>query len=548
MRETKRAPSAKQAVRDAFSEGAQPTIIDRVINYFDPVRGAQRMRARMTQALVGGYVGGSRARRSMSAWQTSQGASADADLLPDLPTLRDRSRDLVRNAPIAGGALNTIAVNVVGTGLMLQSRVLADVLGMNEGQASAWQRRTEQEFALWCGSPECDITRTQDFYELQDLVFRATLESGDAFSVLPSMLRPGNPYALKIQLIEADRVCNPNFAIDKPTLAGGVEMDDYGAPIRYHILRQHPGSLMQTSRTWDVYEAFGTKTGRRNVLHHFKRLRIGLSRGEPMLAPVIETLKQLDRYTEAEIMAAVVSGLFTVFVHSEGPGLDLANQQAMGAETGAKTSDADAKLGNGAIIDLGINEKIESANPGRPNTAFDPFVMAILRQVGMRLGLPYEVLVMHFTASYSAARAALLQAWKFFMVRRAWLAASFCQPIYETFLAEAVARGRIAAPGFFTNPLVRMAYCNAEWQGDGMPAIQPLQEAEAIAKRMEIQLTTLQDETAAYNGRDWEANIAQAKRERVARDMAGLSPQSQSAGPANPPGEAPQPADQAEQY
>lgn len=536
----------RQAIVAEMRKAASPNIVDRVVNFFDPIRGERRMRSRMSQALVGGYLGGSRSRRSMKEWQTTHG-SADADLLPDLPLLRERSRDLVRNAPLAGGAINTTVTNVVGTGLMLQSRVKREVLGMTEEEASAWQRRAELEFQLWGGSADCDATRTQCFYEMQDLVLRSALESGDIFVLTPSFRHGREPYGLKLQTIEADRVANPGFATDKPTLAGGVEMNPYGAPVAYHILDQHPGNIVQAGRKWQRYEAFGAQTGRRNVIHCFTRLRPGQSRGEPFLAPVIETLKQLDRYTEAEIMAAVVSGLFTVFVHSEGPGLDLANQQAMGKETGAKTSDTDVKMGSGAIVDLGMNEKVDFANPGRPNTAFDPFVASILEQVGMRLGIPKEVLVLHFTASYSAARAALLMAWKFWTARRFWLATKFCQPVYELFLAEAVSSGRLAAPGFFTDPLIRMAYCNAEWQGDGMPAIQPLQEAEAAEKRMTLCMTTLQDETAAYNGRDWEANMAQRKRELAAQRAAGAMPEPKTVS-AKQPAEPAQPADQPEQY
>ena len=44
------------------------------------------------------------------------------------------------------------------------------------------------------------------------------------------------------------------------------------------------------------------------------RERIGQRRGVPFLAQVIEALKQLGRYTDAELVAAVVSGMFTVFI------------------------------------------------------------------------------------------------------------------------------------------------------------------------------------------------------------------------------------------
>src|SRR5688572_19314889 len=98
----------------------QPTLVDRVVSYFDAVRAAERHRARMMLAISGGYSGAKRDRRPTSEWRPGAG-SADADILPDLPMLRDRSRDLTRNAPLAGGAVNTVVTNVVGTGLDPQS-------------------------------------------------------------------------------------------------------------------------------------------------------------------------------------------------------------------------------------------------------------------------------------------------------------------------------------------------------------------------------------------------------------------------------------------
>lgn len=60
---------------------------------------------------------------------------------------------------------------------------------------------------------------------------------------------------------------------------------------------------------WQRVEAYGEKTGRKNVLHLMCRERIDQRRGVPFLAPVIEALKQLGRYTDAELIAAVISGL-----------------------------------------------------------------------------------------------------------------------------------------------------------------------------------------------------------------------------------------------
>ncbi len=160
------------------------------------------------------------------------------------------------------------------------------------------------------------------------------------------------------------------------------------------------------------------------------------------------------------------------------------------------------------------NESIEIADPKRPNTAFDAFIKAVLEQVGVALEIPFEILIGHFSASYSASRAALLEAWRFFRGRRGWLARTYCQPVYENFLAEGVSLGRIHAPGFFSDPLLRSAYCGALWIGDAPSQIDPVKEVDAAEKRLELALSTLDEETTNLTGGDFETNYPRIKRER----------------------------------
>jgi len=504
-----------------------PNSIDKIISYISPVSGARRARARMMEALIGSYNGASRSRRALKEWKTSN-ADADEDILWDLPYLRERSRDLIRNAPIAVGAIGTSLANVVGTGLKLQARIESEYLGLSEEEADAWEDHTEREWRLFSESQECDISRTLNFHGLQTLAFRQTLENGDVFALLPRISRTGSPYSLKIQLVEADRVCNQGWKSDSETLVAGVEKNPAtGAPVAYHVANQHPGSVRVQKKdayTWKVVPAFGAKTGLRNVLHLYEMTRPGQTRGVPFLAPVIETLKMLDRYTEAELMAAVVSGLFTVFLKSESGALDFDVTSGMGVETGAAADDDDLKLGNGAIVGLKKGEDISTANPGRPNTAFDPFVKSILEQIGAALGIPFEVLIRHFQSSYSASRAALLEAWRFFRSRRVWLVSAFCQPVYEIWLYEAVASGRITAPGFFADPLIQKAYCGAIWVGDSPGYVDPQKDVDAAKARVDAKFSTLDEETALLTGGDFEANVRQMSKEKRMLDKAGLLP------------------------
>lgn len=520
----------------------EENFLDRVIKFVDPVKAARRYQARAALAVAGGYTGGSRSRRSLSTF-TPHGDSADAALLPDLDILRARSRDLCRNSPLAGGAVSTVVTSVVGPGLTLKSSIYRDYLGLTDKEADAWEAEAERLWCAWSESSECDATRTQTFAELQELVFRATLESGDVFTLLPYIERHGSPFGLKIKVIEADRISNKGGAMDTPKQAGGVELDEHGAPKAYHILRGHPGDLNRISREWDVVPAFGASTGRRNVLHHFNRRRPGQTRGIPYLAPVIESLKQISDYTEAELMAAVVSGMFTVFIKTEDGDANL-GVMAPSSETGGSASDEDYKLANGAIVGLARGESIETANPGRPNAAFDPFVTSILRQIGVGLEIPYELLIKHFQSSYTAARAAMMEAWRAFKMRRAWLVGSFNQPVYEAFLYEMVARGALPAPGFLDDPLVRHAYCGALWNGRPMGHMQPLQEANAIAARIEAGISNREIETAEYSGNDWEDVHQQAAKEQKMREADGLNPAPASPfGAPNAPAGPPAPAD-----
>lgn len=501
--------------------------VDRVVRYFNPVKANLRFQARvrssMLSAMSPGYVGASRSDRALSGWQTSTG-SPDADTLTDLQMLRDRSRWLVRNSPLGAGAVNTTVTNVVGGGLKLQSRIDRTFLRLSDEQADAWEQQVEREFRLW--GKHCDAQRVLRFGGLQELAMRASLESGDVFVVLPYLKKSQSPYGLSVQLIEADRVSNPSNKPDSRECAGGIARDPYGAAQTYYIQEQHPGEVHSggASATWKAVPAYGAASGRRQVLHLYKMLRPGQSRGVPFLAPVIKELKQISRYTDAELMAAVISGMLTVFVTSES-GESPLSPMTPTEETGASSSDSDIKLGNGAVVGLAPGEAVSTVDPARPNAQFDPFFMAIARQIGLCLEIPYEVLIKHFTASYSAARAALLEAWKFFLGRRAWLAESLCQPVYEAWLEEAIANDRIAAPGFFSDPLIREAYCGAEWVGPTKGMINEKDEVEAAILRMGARLTTLDRETAELTGGDWEANVQQQKKERRTLERAGLLPE-----------------------
>lgn len=502
------------------------TLTDRVVTFFNPSKGPERFRARAAMALAsGGYKGADKSRRQQSQW-VRPSSDADSVIQRDLPTLRDGSHDAVRNFPLATGAINTVCTNVIGTGLRMKAQIDRNVLNMTPEQADEWEAHTEGEFYLWADSVECDAARTNNFFAQQELAYRSAKEAGDVLTLTPFIERTGSPYDLKLKMIESERLSNRDNKKDTVSKVGGVSKGTNGDPTHYDILKQHPGNIHSLGKKeWDTVKAFGEKTGRRNVIHLFKQLRPGQTRGVPYLTPVIEAIKQLADFTDNEVEAAVLSSAYTVFHKSKynngASSLDALDPDKA-AGTGSVPTDQ-LKIGGGLIIGIGADDEIDFFDPKRPNTAFDPFVQAILRQIGVALEIPFEILIKHFTASYSAARGALLEAWKFFRKERAWFVAHYCKPIYEIWMDEAVAKGRIFAPGYFDNPAIRKAYLGTVWTGPPPGQIDPLKEGMSSKLLVENDFSTRAEETMKLNGGDFEKNLPQRIKEERMRREGGLT-------------------------
>jgi len=492
---------------------------------------AQRHSPNNFQAMMSAPYNGASDKRSLSEWFTPSG-DADTETLLSLPLLRDRTRDLLRNAPAATGAIEKLVSGVIGSGLRLQASIDRKYLGLTEEQAQEWQENAQYEFRIWAESKDCDYLRQLNFVGLQRLAFRSKLTAGDCFVLLPYKTGGTIPYSLRVQLIEAERVVNDRDLPDNENIAAGIERTINGIPKAIFVRTPHPGATYfpssKISPTWRRVPIYGEKTGRRNVLHLVDVGRIGQSRGVPILAPVIDLIKQVTKYSEAELSAAVVNAMLAIFIKRQ------ANDPAMG---GGVVYDKDKepwnrsdnfKLGSGTWVDGAPGEELQVVSAGRPSSQYDPFFTACMKQIGMALGIPFEVLINHFSSSYSASRAALLEFYDTVLRMRDDFADNFNQPIYDEFLAEAVMLGRLRAPGFFADPMIRLAYTGAYWVGDSQKQIDEVKEANAASIRIKGFTSTLQIE-CSKRGLDYKDILRQRSEEKKIAIQYGLESEYMSA-------------------
>lgn len=521
-------------------------IVDKTVAFFNPAAAVRRTAARAALHAVQnyGYSEGaaSRKKKTMKNWR-NESASPQSDIDMNLDLMRRRSRSAYYTSPIATSAINTNRDHVIGSGLKLVPKIDYKFIGISREKASELERDIKFKFNTWASSKNCCVTGQNTFYELQQIALMTWLMSGECFAVPMYVDNPDSDFQLTIKLLEGDLIYNPGSSAEfvdiyrinpdtKNRIYNGIEIDDNDRVTAYHVASDYSDRPL-ASISWTRIPAYGKNTGFPNVLHVFNAIRPQQYRGIPYLAPVIEDIKQLRRYEDAEIMAAVINGLFSVFIKTndgEPPAFVGIDETRFSVQTSGgmplpeekKHGGIDLDIGNGNINVLQPGESIEVVDGKRPSSNFDAFIQSVCMTTGAALDIPNELLLKRFSASYSASRGALLEAWNFFSMNRTWFSDSFCNPVYRRWLSEAVAKGIIDLPGFFGNRYIREAYSRAEWPGPSQGQLDPTKEVAASISKISAGLSNGEKEAIELNGTDYEENLEQIAAERQTMDRLGI--------------------------
>lgn len=505
----------------------------------------QRIRGKPARRIRNsGYSGGgaNSEKPTLKSFQP-QHWSAKSDIDLNLSTLRNRAADLVMNSPIGSAAVVTSTANVISSGLKIFPRLKPKALGITPEEAVEWSRTTKLEFELWANSINCDYYRRNNFNELQRIAYYSYLMDGDCFCLFKRRYPTrDNPYSLRLQLIESGRVSNPinsgkvmfgtspyGVEMKNPNngnrIINGVEVDSSGQLQAVWISNRIWNEPFSTDSKieWQRVKIFGEETGKRNILHVCYDLRTEQYRGVPFLAPVIESIKQVSRYSDAELVSAVIKSFFSIFFTQDVTTAGFELNQILPdneEETDEKIAQVmrEYKLGAGTVTSLPRGVDVKAIDRSNAQSTFDPFINAFLKQIGSALNIPLEVLIKQFQSSYSASRAALLQAEDEFRQRRIAFVNDFCQPIYENFLTEAVATGRITAAGYFEDIRKRGLWSSADWYVEGSHLLDVTKELQGAQMRIALGLTTHAQEAAELCGTNYYENLEILSREYEMRE------------------------------
>lgn len=489
--------------------------------------------------------------REMGGWNPSL-LSADAAWLPDRDAAVARTWDLVRNNGLASGAVQRQVDAVIGSEFRLSYRPDYTVLGKSASWARGFAREVEAAFR----SVAYDVRGIMDAGGRHTLPgqlglsFRHVLGDGETV-VLPQWIeRPGTPWRTCFQVIDPDRLSNPNFGMDTDDCRGGVEVDEYGAPVAYNIQVSHPADVWGAGnqRRWERVPRF-TPWGRFRVLHHFEAEEAGQTRGKSRFVSVLERFKMEDRWSRTELQAALINAVFAATVESP---FDPSMFDQMLGHVGSYSKErmdfwkdsGPASIDGVRLLHMFPGEKFNFTTGNRPNAGYAEFERAVLRYIAAGLGLSYEQLAQDWTqTNYSSARAAMLETWKFLVARRGFFVSGVATPMFACWLEEAIDLGVVElppdAPGFWE---AFGAWTRCRWIGPARGWVDPEKEAKGIGLRMAYGVSTLQIE-AAEQGAEWDELLEQQAAEKALRYELGLdepdyASAAANAGHNNPPPDA----------
>ena len=393
----------------------------------------------------------------------------NAQMAYDAKSLRFQARHLEQNSDIVVGALDILVANTIGTGIrpepMVKSKSGELLEDVNERLMSLW--------IDWARRPE--VTWTLDEFSAQRLAARSLFRDGevlrqDIVGKTPK-LDHGTKVPYSYELIEADLLDDLKTDASK-NIVQGVEMNTWGRPIAYHLLKAPPNDLAPST--------FESKRVRADDFVHLKLTRrIRQARGVTAFAPVLKRIGDIDDIDESERIAARVAAAMAWYIKKGDPMLYTPPDSE--SEEGERELDLYPGMG---FDDLRPGEDIGTIASNRPNNALIPYLQFQMKRFSSGVGTSYSSTSKDYSGTYSSQRQELVEqrvvyamAWNYIVERSE-------RPKWERFVEAALLADLVQLPV----DVDRDSLADAAFAPVAMPWIDPLKEAVAYVTLVEQEL------------------------------------------------------------
>ena len=430
--------------------------------------------------------------------------SPDSELYPVIARMRARSRDLARNNEYARRYFNLLKTNVVGQhGFKLQVKAL-DPRGALDTDGN---QGIETAFKVWGKRGHCTADGKMSWVDVQKMVVEGLARDGEVFVIK----HRGNAFhdSFALEFLEPDQIDEKkNERLDGGReIRMGVELDKFKKPIAYHILTSHPGDYDFASM---VKSPKHKRVPAEQMIHVFMPLRAGQNRGEPWMSSAMASIKQLNGWREASIVAARMgASKMGFFTSPSGDGF-------VADDLDGNVPIIDAQPGTFHQLPQGVD--LKTFDVGYPTSEFDSFHRSVLKGIASALGVSYTSLANDLEAtSYSSIRQGALEERDFYRGVQQVMIDHFVQPVYEAWLEAAMEVDTLFMP-IATFDKFSTA---SEFRGRAWNWVDPMKEMNAAVLGMKNGVLSLQDVASQY-GKDTEELLAEIQRDKSLMEQFGI--------------------------
>lgn len=404
-------------------------------------------------------------------WITSR-LSPDSEAEEGLANAQDRSRDLSLNDPVAAGYVKGRVTNVVATGLSPQARIRPaeewEPQEIDEDRARRLNKQLESAWERW--QKKASRCGRKSFWMLQRLAERCVARDGECLVVLSDKPFAGRPVPLCLEVVSITRLETPLKFAGDPRVRMGIETDEDGTPVAYHIRTTDPNDTTITEMEWERVPAD-------RVCHIYEEEEGGQHRGWPASVPSMTTMKDVKDYDEAVLIKRQTEACFAAFIKGGGNPYDAAVAAATGTNANSQRLE---EITPGMIRYLGTNEDVTFATPGQGSGGDHAEYQATqYHRVAAGLGYPYELLLKTYGGTnYSSGRLSLLDGRAEFRAEQKFQIDLFLSPVWERFVYECVLAGLVEIDG---DEYQRFpwAFNRHIWIPPGWPWVDPVKEVLA---------------------------------------------------------------------
>ncbi|MET3820449.1 lambda family phage portal protein [Burkholderia sp. PvR073] len=455
-----------------------------------------------TRLKAAAYESAGTAGARAKSWRVS-GAGPNAAAVQNLPLLRSRARDAIRNDPWAKTAIARLVSNTIGNGIQAHPQHPNDAV--RKMQKQLWEDSCE----------EIDADDLFDMGGVQTLAARAFFSDGEV--LIRRRLRSpreGLAVPMQIQLLEGDLLpMEKNEIVRDGEIINGVEFDADGRRVAYHLLKRHPGEYGRASTT----NMQTVRVPADEIAHVFLALRPGQVRGVPELSTVLLRLKSLDNFDDAVLFRQEVSNLFAGFITKPPTDPETIGDPVTG---GAMQYDVDGfspvvSLEPGSMQELAPGEGVEFAEPPGAGTDYAPFMRQQLMAAAASVGMPYEVMTGDLRDVSDRVLRVILNEFRRSVEQIQWnvFIHQFCRKVWRWWVDACALSGAMPMPDYYRR---RRDYLRVRWVPQGWPYIHPVQDV--TAKRMEIRAGLASRSGAVLSRGDDPEQVDQENADDLARE------------------------------